>query len=78
MIKTSQDFLLGMIFKKLQGISSQTVESNLALREGRTDISDILWHFFSRNHMPNLICNLTFYKKKEMENYEKSQKLLKN
>ena len=29
----------------LHGISSQTGESNLALREGRKDISDIQWHF---------------------------------
>ena len=35
---------------KVQGISSQsqTVESNLAMREGRTDVSDILRHLFSR------------------------------
>ena len=49
---------------KLQGISSQTVESNLALREGRKDISDILWQFFSRKHKPILISRLTFIKKK--------------
>ena len=30
----------------VQGIPSQTGKSNLALREGRKDISDILWHFF--------------------------------
>ena len=28
----------------VEGVSSQTVESNLALREGRTDILDILRH----------------------------------
>ena len=32
--------------KYLQGIPSQTGESNLALRERRNDISDILYHFF--------------------------------
>ena len=48
----------------VQGIRSQTVKSNLALREGRKDISDILWQFFSRKHKPILICRLTFIKKK--------------
>ena len=33
----------------VQGISSQTLESNLAMREGRTNISDILRHLFSIN-----------------------------
>ena len=48
----------------LQGIPSQTGKSNLVLREGRQDISDILWQFFSRKHMPILISELTFIKKK--------------
>ena len=48
----------------LQGIPSQTVKSNLALRDGRKDISDIPWHFFSRKHMPILISELVFIKKK--------------
>ena len=34
----------------IQGIPLQTVKSNLALREGRKDISDILWHFFVLPH----------------------------
>ena len=40
-----------------QGISSHTVLSNLALRKGRIDISDIHihGHFFSRKHMGILI-----------------------
>ena len=44
----------------LQGISSQTVKSNLVLRERRTDISDILWHLFSRKLKPILTSKLTF------------------
>ena len=36
------------VHEGLQGIPSQTGKSNLALREGRQDISDILWKFFSR------------------------------
>ena len=48
----------------IQGIPSQTVKNNLALREGRKDISDILWQFFSRKHMPILISELVFIKKK--------------
>ena len=35
----------------LQDILSQTGERNLALREGRKDISDILWHFFQQNNL---------------------------
>ena len=46
------------------GVRMQSVKSNLALREGRKDISDILWHFFSRKHKPILISELTFIKKK--------------
>ena len=34
-------------FPQEQGILSQTVESNLALREEMRDISDILRHLFS-------------------------------
>ena len=56
--------------RAVQGIPSQTEESNLALREGRKDISDILWHFLSRKHKPILISELTFIKK-EMGNYQK-------
>ena len=48
----------------LHGISSQIGKSDLALREGRQDISDILWQFFSRKHMPILISKLIFIKKK--------------
>ena len=48
----------------VQGVSSHTVISNLALREGRKDISDILGHFFSRKHIPILISKLAFIKKK--------------
>ena len=48
----------------LQGVSSQTGKSNLVLREGRKDISDILWHFFSRKFRPILISRLVFRKKK--------------
>ena len=32
----------------IQGNSSQTVRSNLTLREGKIDISNILWHLCSR------------------------------
>ena len=48
----------------IQGIPSQTGKSNLALREGRKDISDILWQFFSRKNKPILISRLTFIRKK--------------
>ena len=48
----------------IQGVSSHTVISNLALREGRKDISDILGHLFSRKHIPILISKLAFIKKK--------------
>ena len=47
----------------------------LAQREGRTDISDILWHLFSRILMNILICKLIFPKKRK---YEKLQKITKN
>ena len=57
----------------LQGISSQTVRSNLAQREGKTNISNILWHLFSRKFKPILISKLTFPKKLK-GNYEKLQK----
>ena len=50
------------ITNHIQGISSQTVESNLVMREGRTDISDILRHLFSRKFKPILISKLTFPK----------------
>ena len=58
-------------FACLQGISFQTVISNLALRERRTDISDILWHLFSRKLKPILISKLTFPTNKweVMKNY---------
>ena len=36
----------------IQGVSSHTVISNLALREGKKDISDILGHFFQENIVP--------------------------
>ena len=49
---------------RVQGISLQTVQSNLCLREGRKDISDILRCFFSRKHMHVLISKLIFMKKK--------------
>ena len=39
----------------IQGISSQTVDKNLALREERTDISDILRLLFSRKFWSILI-----------------------
>ena len=48
----------------IQGIPSETGKSNLAMREGRKDISDILWHFFSRKHMPILTSELVFIKNK--------------
>ena len=35
----------------IQGISSQTASSNLDQREGRTDISDVIWHLFSSKLM---------------------------
>ena len=56
----------------IQGISSQTVESNLVLREGRTDISDILRQLFSIKLSPILISRLTFPKIKWeiMKNYK--------
>ena len=37
------------------------------MREGRQDISDILWQFILRKHMPIWISKLTFIKK-EMGN----------
>ena len=57
-------FQENILYFDIQGIPLQTVKSNLALREGRKDISDILWHFFSRKHMPILISELVFIKKK--------------
>ena len=48
----------------LHCISSQTVESNLALREGRTDISDIQRHLFSGKLKPILMSKFTFPKNK--------------
>ena len=60
----------------IQGVSSQTGKSNLVLREGRKDISDILWHFFSIKFRPILISQLVFIKK--LGNYEKSHELIKN
>ena len=47
----------------LQGVSCQNVISNLALREGRTDISEIQWHLFSRKLADILIHKLTIPKK---------------
>ena len=35
----------------LQGTSYQTVKSNLAMREGRTDISDMQRHLFSKKKL---------------------------
>ena len=48
----------------IQGIPSQTGKSNLALREGRKDISHILLQFFSRKYWPILISVLIFIKNK--------------
>ena len=48
----------------VQGIPSQTGKSNVALREGWQDISDILWQFFSRKHMPIFKSKLIIIKKK--------------
>ena len=48
----------------IQGIPSQTGKSNLALREGRKDISHILLQFFSRKYWPILIYELVFIKNK--------------
>ena len=58
--------------QEIQGNPSQTGENDLVLREGRKDISDIQWQYFSRKLMPFLISELVFVKK-DMENYEKSQ-----
>ena len=55
---------MGMVwFCEIQGVSCQTVISNLALREEWTDISDILWHLYSRKLMKILISKLIFPKK---------------
>ena len=62
MILASQQ--LNNTYVYIQGIPSQTGKSNLALREGRQDIFDILWQFSSRKHMPILISKLIFIKKK--------------
>ena len=64
----------------LQGIPSQTGKSNLALREGRKDISDILWQFFSRKYWPILISELIFIKNKweimkNHKNYKRNDKI---
>ena len=48
----------------IQSIPSQTRKSNLALREGRQDISDILLQFYFRKHMPILISKLIYIEKK--------------
>ena len=58
-------------FAHIQGISSHTVISNSAQREGRTDISGILWHLFSSELMHILISKPTLPKKKweVMKNY---------
>ena len=68
-LKSINDNVFIKKFTYVQGIPSQTVKRNLALREERKDISDILWQFFSRKHKPILISRLTFIKK--MGNYEK-------
>ena len=50
--------------------SCRTYKSNLVQREGRIDISDILWHLLSKKICPFLyLSKFTFAK-----NYEKSQK----
>ena len=61
----------------LQGISSQTVRSNLAQREGKTNISNILWHLFSRKFKTILISKLTVPKNKweVKKNYKKMLKM---
>ena len=48
----------------LQGIPSQTGKSNLALREGRKDISDIPWQFFSRKTLAHFYIWAFFIKTK--------------
>ena len=55
--------------------SCRTYKINLVLREGRIDISNILWHLLSRKPMPIFISKFTFAK--EMGNFEKSQKFIK-
>ena len=62
--------------RHIQGISSQTVISNLAPREGKTDISNILWYLFSRMFKPIFIFKPTVPKNisKIMKNYMKMLK----
>ena len=54
---------MGMVwFCDIQGVSCQTVISNFALKEEKADISDILWHLFSRKLMQILKSKLIFPK----------------
>ena len=48
----------------LQGIRTQIVKSNSAVRDRRMDISEILWYSFSRKLKYILISKLTFIYKK--------------
>ena len=65
-----------LLKQHIQGIPSQSGKSNLALREGRKYISDILWHFFSRKYWPILISDLVFIKNK-WENMKNHNNCLK-
>ena len=62
---------------KILGVSCLTYKSNLVQREGRTDISDILWHLFSRQLKPILISKFTFANRSK-EIMKNREKLLKN